>query len=378
MRKQPKQSLTLFEERPVLERDKDAELKLRSARMFWHMGYVCPMEVAISAREIRQGVLRRYDLTDVDVVGVRFDADMTSRTIIADCKSTKASPNSRVFWLRGVMDFFGAERGYLVQPAIGREARELALRLSVSLVDLDNLIKYEADKQLDKLPLKAFSIENYDKRRELWGLHLAKDQKPSPEQKKIADLYAYCSYTYWFNEDYRNVQQLLSAVSDASQSLNEFDDRPRAKVLAYTSLTLWSIALLKMCGAVIATKSDEVHNEVRRYIFGGAANASERSKLMDLFGRLTKDRVALEPPYYDELLELCARIIKFSSFGKDIPRYTDLITQENVIGGSHASIESLLGSAFSVDSLKLAKDVAAFISRHAHVDIKLFSELMSQ
>jgi hypothetical protein len=378
MTKQLEQSLTLFEAPLVSERDKDAELKLRAARMLWHLGFVCPREVVISGKEIKLGALKRYDLTDLDVVGIKFDADLSFRTVIADCKSGKSSATNRLFWLRGVMDFFGADRGYLVQPQIGSEVREVALRLSVSLLDRGNLEKYETDKGLGNTNLESLSIRGYDRERALWGPNLPKGHQPTEAEKRLQRVYQYLSYGYWFNEEHRNVQQLLRVFGEAAAVINSHSDRERMKLLVYRGLTLWSISLLKMCGSVIATNSDEIHNEVRRYIFGGAASASERARLMRYFSTLQREQVPLEPPYYDELLELAARIIKFSQFGKDIPRYSDLVASEAVVCGRKENLEGVLGRDFSVDTLKLTKDVAVLMSKAADLDPSLFSELMTQ
>lgn len=362
----------------MTERDKDADLKLRSARLFWHMGYVCPTEVAVSAKEIQQGALKRYDLTDLDVVGIKFESDLTFRTIIADCKSGKTSAVSRLFWLRGVMDFFGADHGYLVQPQLGTEVREVALRLKVSLLDRDNLEKYEGDKRLADNKLQYFSLQGYDKEQALWGLKLPKVHKPSESEQLIQRVYTYLSYGYWFNEEYRNIQQLIRVFEDAKDAMISHPDKTRMKVLSYAGLTLWSISLLKMCGAVIATKSSDIHKEARRYIFGGAAGASERTRLMKLFGQISNEPVQLEPPYYGDLLELTARVIKYSHFAKEIPRYADLVAGETIVCGGTDTIEVLLGSEFSLDALKLTKDVAAFMAKATGQESSVFADLMSQ
>ena len=75
-----------------------------------------------------------------------------------------------------------------------------------------------------------------------------------------------------------------------------------------------------MCGSVIATKGSEIHNEVRRYIFGSAANANERAHLMRMFSKLSESKVRLEPDYYGELLELASRMIKVLTSRQEHPQ----------------------------------------------------------
>jgi hypothetical protein len=360
-------------------RDADADLKLRVGRFFWDLGYVCHMEVAMSASEVAYGGLKRFDLTDLDVLGVKFENDLSWRTVIGDCKTGKGvSPVTRLFWLNGIMNFFGAERGYLAMPKIGPECRTVAGRLDVSLLDEDNLSRYEKDKQLDNLGLRSFTPEVYDQRRLLWGLRLTKGQKPVDDQLVLHKAYQFFSYRYWFQDEYLNVLQSITAIADAAEVINRHPDRMKMKVLAYTGLTLFAIALLKMCGSVIATKSGEIHNEIRRYIFGGASNALERGKLMRLLRQVSQQPVQLEPPYYEALLELANRLITFSQFAKGIPRYSYLVQNENAIARRPEHLDAILGASFGVDALKLTKDVAEFLCTASGLDKKIFDELLSQ
>ena len=136
----------------------------------------------------------------------------------------------------------------------------------------------------------------YDKRRELWGLQLQKGNELTDDDRQLHRLYQFLAYRYWMREEYLNVQQTITAFADAANVLKTLD-KERAEVVAYVGLTLFSIAVLKMCGSVIAVKSSDIHNEVRRYIFGGAANALERNRLMKLLCEVTNQKIQLEPAY---------------------------------------------------------------------------------
>lgn len=357
-------------------RDADAPLKVRAARFLWHLGYVCPMEVAVSANEVSYGELKRSSLTDIDVLGIKFDKDLSWHTVIADCKSGRESASSRLFWMRGVMQFFSAERGYLVMPKIGDETREMALRLAISLLDEDNLSRYERDKHLAKV--KWITDASYTAYKNLWGYRGVKVKPLTQEEQALRRFYAFFSYRYWYQAEYLNVLQAVTIFRDAAGSVDKQSDQRRAKVAAYSGLMLFAVALLKMCGSVMATKSDEIHNEMRRYIFGGAARAIERAREMKVLGEVAGQKLKLEPDYYDALLELANRLITFSDYSAEMPRYAQMILSWNILGDNKGTLAESLGELFEADTVKLLKDTAEFLCTASGFDVSAFEELMGQ
>src|SRR5262245_30532523 len=116
---------------------RDAPLKLRLRRILWAQGYHCPLEVDVSHYEYEEAgrLLKRTSYTDVDVLGIRFEPDLRRTIILADCKSGRVPEPSRIFWLRGLMDFFRADEGIFVKPILHPQARALAPRLGIRVLD---------------------------------------------------------------------------------------------------------------------------------------------------------------------------------------------------------------------------------------------------
>jgi hypothetical protein len=64
------------------------------------------------------------------VLGIRFDQLFVQHRIVGDCKSGKTvSDIGRVFWLKGVKEYFGADLGYYIRPQIDMHARAIAQML---------------------------------------------------------------------------------------------------------------------------------------------------------------------------------------------------------------------------------------------------------
>ena len=93
----------------------DFDLKIRLSNIFWALGCYTRIEVKLAEYGVKQEA--PLELTDLDVLGIRVLPDLSFEYLVADCTSNKdviKSPIQRVFWLKGVMTFFGASKGYLV------------------------------------------------------------------------------------------------------------------------------------------------------------------------------------------------------------------------------------------------------------------------
>ena len=120
--------------------EQDLGLKLAMRRVFWGMNYATRLNLLLALPGSRRTA---DELSDLDCVGFSVGGDFSIRLLIADCKSGgKVSPASRLFWLAGVRDFFGADRAYAVlMREIPDGVREQAGRLGVDVLgDTDRQI----------------------------------------------------------------------------------------------------------------------------------------------------------------------------------------------------------------------------------------------
>jgi len=142
--------------------NQDLILTLRLRRLLFLQGYWCPIEVELSHYESAATGLKRTSLTDLDVLGVAFDKLFTAHRVVGDCKTGKnVSDANRLFWLRGVMDYFGANQAYFLRPSIDHHARAIAPKMGLRVLDEADLAALE--KTLDagsvKLPLDDWSLQ---------------------------------------------------------------------------------------------------------------------------------------------------------------------------------------------------------------------------
>lgn len=135
--------------------DKDLLLKLRFKRILFALGYYSPLEVELSHYgDDGAGRHKRASLTDLDVLGIKFDPVLTVHRVVADCKSGRqVSDPNRLFWLRGVSDYFGANDAYFLRPTVGDHARAVAPKLGLRVLDEAELRSLEINLGVDQIPI---------------------------------------------------------------------------------------------------------------------------------------------------------------------------------------------------------------------------------
>lgn len=358
--------------------DRDLALKLRMRRTLWVQGYYCPLEVDISHYEYDQRQLRRHALTDIDVLGIRFDADLRAHAILVDCKSGKESEPSRIFWLRGVMDFFEAEQGVFVKTKVHSHARALAPRLGIRVLDEEGLARLEHILRAEKVAGAFVDETRYATMASLWGIDVPKGGKPTAAQLRVKDVAHYLQYLYWMVDEYRNVQTVIEKLAGIASDLDPAD--ARSKYLAYVGLQRLCLSLLRLAGDVIGRGLGDVQRQVRGYLFGGPLLLREREELLAAVeairqqAKLGGDTLVLEPPYYAELVEVVNKLIQYAPDASQILRLEEAVLFGRVFG-KNEPLDELLGAAPTADTIVLAKRAALLLQKAARLPAALFEEL---
>lgn len=166
--------------------EKDIGLKLRFRNILFYQGYWCPIEVELSQYESSGKTVKRISLTDLDVLGLRYDNLFTRSTVVADCKSGKnVSDISRLFWIKGISEYFGADQAYFIHSTIGDHAKGIAPKLGLRILDETALRSLEDSLRLSgsSIPWNDKSI--YESISRLWGIDVQKGAKPTEEQLRF-------------------------------------------------------------------------------------------------------------------------------------------------------------------------------------------------
>src|SRR2546426_1037598 len=112
-------------------------------RLLWRTGHFVRHNVSLE--RMSQAEHRSQAYTDIDVLALRFDPELTSNVLVADCKSgASAKTFERLFWIAGVMQLSGARRGFFVRTQMTTSRySDLANQLNITPISLDQLRELE-------------------------------------------------------------------------------------------------------------------------------------------------------------------------------------------------------------------------------------------
>jgi len=343
--------------------DKDLPQKYLTKVLFEKLGYVAEIAVQITSKSYKTGYARQT-YSDYDVLGVRFEPDLQLLRIAAECKSGEAKAVEELLKLKGVLTAFGIQRGYLIKSKIAQNARELAGNVGITTFSAA---------ELQQFLTTAFRIDLDETLRTEAAANISLRTLDARFGSGFEQLWKYLRFEFWNRECHRNVQALLRLSASLSKQLDKRDSAHRfgaMRVLYYLSL-----ALLELCGKVIAMGLSDPGRTFSVQIFGGARERREREVLFDMVHQYvpsSQDAVfAFEPDYMSGLSELAMRLIRSASDAAEIPRFLHGVIEEKFMG-----IGDRAGGAGTV-TRKLSQDIALFVMKAAALDRAIFEELLA-
>lgn len=359
--------------------ERDLELKIRTARWFWALGAAPVVRVRLTAYAGASGSRGKSrssaltDLADLDVLGVEVAADFSLRYRAAECKSAKAGAKE-LFWLRGVVDYFGGGDGYLVAqfddlrtPAL----RELAGRLRLGILTFNDFVALEEGYPPDEAAPVIFSRESIARADELLN-------QPSKKLERLTD---YTLRSCWQLPQHRNLQQAIGYLKGAADAL---DGRQREHVLLFGEVVFrYLLALFSLCAAVLRRGYPHTRSLALSFLHGGElglVEAQQRVRAVQTFQQQLEggERIELAdafseaPPYFDALLDVADRLLRRPALGTACLRQLTVALRGCLV--ADRSTCELMPDADPV-AAKLVNDVASFLTRTAGLDRQLRERL---
>lgn len=352
--------------------DQDLSLKLRFRRILFCQGYWSPIEVELSQYEGSDSVIKRTSLTDLDVLGVKFDHLFTPFRVVGDCKSGRnVSDVNRLFWLKGVKDYFGADQAYFIHPTIKSHTRGIAPKLALRILDEEALSSIETNLQVSNLTIPLSDIPLNQQIEELWGIKVAKGTKPSNEQLELKKVYSYLSYSYWYIDQHRNLLSLIGHFSSIAHMLTE--QNPAHILLAYVGLERFAHSLLEAISYIFSQGGNSIPRDTRTYIYGGTLELKEKETFFQLLRNLTHTNEQLDPAYLNDIIELIGRMSKNPGGASDILRHLMAIYMWCVTLGNKNLLK--LGETENTAAIVLTRDAAKTFAKVTGIRESLFNAI---
>jgi len=357
-------------------------------RYLWTLGYYVRKNVPLTE------TWDRSEHTDIDVLGVKVDEEFDSAFVVCDCKSGASnSTKTRLFWLSGVMKYFGAPRGIFVRSQVlGTKYIELANSLGISPLSEGQLIELEKAYGVDPNNLVG-PFNKEQAKGETVLMELKEHNKP---------LYDYLRVKYWEDPPH---QQILSLFSKAKK-LNEASEDGRDSSnfhLAYI-LSLLSLSVLRLSRGILTVNPPQREEVASLSLLGGRIGYLERTELLEGFYDFMTQELQTRyrakypvskkefvenvvPTFSKYLADLMVRLCQNPRVAKALPRAMEHLAYDVILSGQSSGlkvIQTEYPGTSKEQIVNTVKDYWAFVERSglanpyiAHAMDKAIAELDS-
>jgi hypothetical protein len=347
----------------------DLDLKVAARRLLWRMGYTTRLDVKLRSVVGAQGTdgatrTRRSatpdEFTDLDVLGLGFAGGTRLHSAIVDCKTSASGSTGRMFWVRGVADFFAADDAYMLRSAVVSDgARQLATRLGITALARDDLARMEDLHCSGDATVAAPWDRLFDATSASQVLHSFDSL-----DAKLKPLLEYRDFTYWVIDDYRNPIQLVEQLREAGPILDARNPLHLALVLDMAWLYLVCVA--QMIHSIRTAYVSDTDRGLKEYLFGGPIGYREKEQLSQLLAGLKEAgavpaqvNVDVLPTFFPRLRELVVRIMRRPDRMLPALRLLEVLT---AVAALKTKVEPAdLGPQYNEIDAKLAADVVGFL-----------------
>lgn len=347
----------------------DLGQKVAAREMLWRMGYSTRIDVVLRAVELAHGAGTKKgapeSFTDLDVLGVAVTPSGEVQTCIVDCKTGNSSIIGRMFWVRGLVELFGAHAAYMVRDKpISADARQLAGKLGVTALnetevgDLAALL--QTNLPVDAAPLnQLFDRSAVEKTMNRFtGL-----------DKKLKPLMDYRQFTYWVYPAHEPLIGLVDALLEAKSVLQS--GNPVHMGLFLDCAWLYLLSLARCVGELRAAHVSDLKGGLSQYLAAGGFQLKQKREIAHLLEELRDARnipstvsISVDPRFFTPLLELVTRLLRRGQILNDALRLLEF-QSASVLTAHRQLARDAFAGAYDATAAKLALDVVEFLVQAA-------------
>ena len=351
--------------------DMDFNQKLRIMRLLWTNGYLVRKNVPV----VRYDFGKRTDemITDLDVLGIRFQFDFQVEKAIAYCTTSKKEKSKKLlFWLEGLKNHFDANKAYFVRSEIlESKYMDTAMKFDISPISESNLEKLEEIYSIDK-DLFIGPFNNNCSKKEYEAFKSLKDNENR--------VFYYLKVDFWVDKTYKKIVSLLHSLKIINQ--NSKIDNEKSFFLKMYCLSLLSLSIIEFSRPILFVKQNEREKQIKERILGGDLSYEKKRSIEGFYDFMKAEIIKkynkkydvpkigfveqFYPPYTKYLVDLINRFCNKPKIAIYVPNLIDLICYECGLMNNKLDEEMIktfyIGNEYDLLN-KIAKDLVIFAKR---------------
>lgn len=360
------------------------DLEMRLARIwFW--------EGAFTRRGInlqQHFTDENFTITDLDLLAHEITGQLSVRRAIGEAKSGTGKdapkPMDRCLWLAGVARLVNAETAdYVTASQVSRKVRQIAARLGVRPMTMDDLQQRETAARIGEVP----DIGSHGPTAMAKAKFALKHAKKTKEWER-AFWFVRCEV--WFLDPWHAVKRtigLLASLANYWTPVIDDDDQTLLRWLYAEALGVFALNAVLLAGQRLSAERIEWRRWATDRLAEGAVPMHQMKVLSDAVDKFTAGLLGqlnaptqvhaqamgtflpLAPDWTDGLIELIERLAANPLTARGLPRHVDLVVHERLVHRRHVDQQVLdrVDGAFGGELDKMRRQLTAFLRGNARL-----------
>lgn len=217
-------------------------------------------------RSIPIKTIGKQDITDIDVLGIKFTYPFEKQLIICDCKNKiRSKPYERIFWTKGLGTYVGANKEYIALPKVSSDIIAFAKKCEVRVISQSEMT------QFNDLSYGYFDYSYYSN-------FFASIDPKSKEGRQIDEYISILKREYLSNDPYTGLNRALLILNkiqnlDIGHKANQIIFAEAVSVVAY--------AILDICRDVFGMNSVEREEHITDRLTYGSSDSAYINSLIE-------------------------------------------------------------------------------------------------
>ena len=268
-------------------------LEYRVANLIFKQGYFARRRVSI--RNVFYP--EQLDVTDVDVIGVKFDNNFTKFVSVWECKSGHDKPSiDRILWLSGLSSYIKANFRAIVFSNISDKIKIFGESVQVSIWSNDLL---SAEEKLFDIKFMGphDSVRYFQKKIDNYNIFKS--------DSNLMKIYWFQIGGFWFTDPELRVKKIITSISDCQERIIGAAER-RAGVteLLLEGVVLLSIAILDLARILHVWYGNDLKGRLTKVMKSGIISNEEKNSLVMAAFQYVKENKGELPFRPENLLDV--------------------------------------------------------------------------